>query len=153
MKKRIENPKIFISYAWGSQEHDEKVIALATNLKGDGVDVIFDKWQLKEGNDTYQFMEKSVLDESVTNVLILIDPIYVKKANDRTGGVGAETQIISSEVYNKVEQRKFIPVVFERDDEGNVCKPQYLKSLLHFDLSIPNTFDTEYQRMGVHYMG
>ena len=94
MKKRIENPKIFISYAWGSQEHDEKVIALATNLKEDGVDVIFDKWQLKEGNDTYQFMEKSVLDESVTNVLILIDPIYVKKANDRTGGVGAETQII-----------------------------------------------------------
>lgn len=49
MKKSIENPKIFISYAWGSQEHDEKVIALATNLKGDGVDVIFDKWQLKEG--------------------------------------------------------------------------------------------------------
>lgn len=147
MKKRIENPKIFISYAWGSQEHDEKVIALATNLKGDGVDVIFDKWQLKEGNDTYQFMEKSVLDESVTNVLILIDPIYVKKANERTGGVGTETQIISSEVYNKVEQRKFIPVVFERDDEGNVCKPQYLKSLLHFDLSRPNTFDTEYQRM------
>lgn len=147
MKKRIENPKIFISYAWGSQEHDEKVIALATNLKGDGVDVIFDKWQLKEGNDTYQFMEKSVLDKSVTNVLILIDPIYAKKANERIGGVGTETQIISSEVYNKVEQRKFIPIVFERDDEGNVCKPQYLKGLLHFDLSIPNTFDTEYQRM------
>ena len=51
-KNRIEHPKIFISYAWGSQEHDEKVIALATNLKGDGVDVIFDKWKLKEGNDT-----------------------------------------------------------------------------------------------------
>lgn len=147
MKNRIEHPKIFISYAWGSQEHDEKVIALAANLKGDGVDVIFDKWQLKEGNDTFKFMEKSVLDESITNVLILIDPIYAKKANERAGGVGTETQIISSEVYNKVEQRKFIPIVFERDDEGNVCKPQYLKGLLHFDLSLPDTYDTEYQRM------
>ena len=147
MKNRIKHPKIFISYAWGSQEHDEKVIALATNLKGDGVDVVFDKWQLKEGNDTFKFMEKSVLDESITNVLILIDPIYAKKANERAGGVGTETQIISTEVYNKVEQRKFIPVVFERDAEGNVCKPQYLKGLLHFDLSMPDTYDTEYQRM------
>lgn len=41
MKNRIKHPKIFISYAWGAQEHDEKVITLATNLKGDGVDVIF----------------------------------------------------------------------------------------------------------------
>lgn len=147
MKNRIKHPKVFISYAWGSQEHDEKVIALATNLKGDGVDVVFDKWQLKEGNDTFKFMEKSVLDESITNVLILIDPIYAKKANERAGGVGTETQIISTEVYNKVEQRKFIPVVFERDVEGNVCKPQYLKGLLHFDLSMPDTYDTEYQRM------
>ena len=31
MKNRIEHPKVFISYAWGTQEHDEKVIALATN--------------------------------------------------------------------------------------------------------------------------
>jgi len=147
MKNRIEQPKVFISYAWGTQEHDEKVIALATNLKGDGVDVVFDKWQLKEGNDTFKFMEKSVLDESITNVLILMDPVYARKANERAGGVGTETQIISSEVYNKVEQRKFIPVVFERDDDGNVCKPQYLKGLLHFDLSLPDTYDTEYQRM------
>lgn len=48
-------------------------------------------------------MEKSVLDESITNVLILIDPTYAKKANERAGGVGTETQIISAEVYNKVE--------------------------------------------------
>ena len=147
MTRRIENPKVFISYAWGSQEHDEKVIALATSLKLDGVDIVLDKWQLKEGNDTYSFMEKSVLDESITNVLILIDPTYAKKANDRAGGVGTETQIISTEIYNKVDQRKFIPVVFERDDNGNICKPQYLKGLLHFDLSMSETYDTEYQRM------
>lgn len=147
MKRKIEHPKVFISYAWGSQEHDNRVIALATDLKGDGIDVVLDKWQLKEGNDTYSFMEKSVLDESITNVLILIDPIYVEKSNTRAGGVGTETQIISSEVYNKVDQRKIIPVIFERDDNGDVCKPQYLKGLLHFDLSILEESDNEYQRM------
>lgn len=147
MKKKIEHPKVFISYAWGTEVYNEKVILFATDLKRDGVDVVFDRWQLKEGNDTYAFMEKSVSDESITNVLILLDPVYAQKANDRAGGVGTETQIISPEVYNKVEQRKFLPVIFERDNEGNVCKPRYMGGLLHFDLTKEDTYQKEYQRL------
>ena len=81
MKQRIENPRVFISYAWGTEEYNEKVILFATDLKRDGIDVVFDRWQLKEGNDTYAFMEKSVTDESITNVLVLLDPVYAKKAD------------------------------------------------------------------------
>lgn len=102
MKQRIEHPRVFISYAWGTEEYNEKVILFATDLKRDGIEVVFDRWQLKEGNDTYAFMEKSVTDESITNVLVLLDPVYAKKADQRAGGVGTETQIISPEVYNKV---------------------------------------------------
>lgn len=147
MKKKIEHPKVFISYAWGTDEHDENVILFATDLKNDGVEVVFDKWQLKEGFDTYAFMEKSATDPSITNVLILLDPIYAKKADSRSGGVGTETQIISPEVYNKVEQDKFIPIVFERDGDGNICKPKYLGGLLHFDLTHDEKYDLEYQRL------
>lgn len=147
MKRKIENPKVFLSYAWGSQEHDDNVISFATDLKRDGIDVVFDKWQLKEGFDTYAFMEKSATDESITNVLILLDPVYADKADNRSGGVGTETQIISPEVYNKVNQEKFIPVIFERDEEGNVCKPKYLRGLLHFDLTQEENYVTEYKRL------
>ena len=80
MKPRIEHPKVFISYAWASDEYQDKVLALATDLIGDGVDVILDKWSLKEGNDTFAFMEHCVTDPTVTNVLILLDPLYEKKA-------------------------------------------------------------------------
>ena len=147
VKKKIEQPKVFISYAWGTDDYNQKVILFATDLKHDGVDVVLDRWHLKEGNDTYAFMEKSVVDESITNVLILLDPVYAKKANDRTGGVGTETQIISSEVYNKVEQSKFLPVIFERDESGNVCKPRYMLGLLHFDLTQEEHYQSEYQRL------
>ncbi|MFI3236624.1 MAG: TIR domain-containing protein [Lachnospiraceae bacterium] len=147
MKKKIEHPKVFISYAWGTKEHDDKVIFFATELKNDGVEVVFDKWQLIEGADTYAFMEKSAIDKSITNVLILLDPLYAKKADQRSGGVGAETQIISPEVYSKVEQKKFIPVVFERNEDGEICKPQYLKGLLHFDMTQDEKYDAEYQRL------
>ena len=104
MKPSIEHPRVFVSYAWGSQEYQDIVLSLARDLMSDGIDVIIDKWNLKEGNDTYSFMEKMVNDPDVTNVLILLDPIYSKKANERSGGVGTETQIISPEIYDKVTQ-------------------------------------------------
>lgn len=147
MKPSIENPKVFISYAWSNEEYQNKVLSFATALMNDGVDVLFDKWSLKEGNDTYAFMEKSVVDEKVTNVLILLDPVYEEKANNRQGGVGTETQIISNEVYNKTDQTKFLPIVFERKENGDIPKPVYLKQTLHFDLTNDDTYDTEYRRL------
>ena len=147
MRSKIENPKVFISYAWGSNEYQDRVISFATDLMSNGVDVVLDKWDLSEGNDTYAFMEKCATDKSITNVLMLLDPIYAEKADGRFGGVGTETQIISSEVYGKVEQDKFIPIVFARNEDGNICKPTYLKALLHFDLSKDESFDIEYQRL------
>lgn len=147
MRNKIEKPKVFISYAWGTDEYQGRVLSFATDLINDGIDVVLDKWDLSEGNDTYAFMEKCATDKSITNVLMLLDPIYAEKADGRLGGVGTETQIISSEVYGKVEQNKFIPVVFARDEEDNVCKPTYLKALLHFDLSKEESYDFEYQRL------
>ncbi|MCQ2211408.1 MAG: TIR domain-containing protein [Paludibacteraceae bacterium] len=147
MKKKIEHPKVFISYAWGTEEHKMAVTSFATQLKMDGVDVIYDRWSLKEGNDTYDFMEKSVKDPSITNVLILLDPTYAKKADARDGGVGTETQIISTNVYADVAQDKFIPIVFGRDEQGNICKPQYLQGRLHFDLTKSDKSDIEYKRL------
>lgn len=147
MKPTIENPKVFISYAWGSKEYQDKVLSFATSLQGDGIEVLFDKWDLKEGHDTYAYMERSVNDASVTGVIILLDPLYEEKANNRDGGVGTETQIISPEIYNNVTQEKFLPVVFERKKDGAVPKPSYLQGLLHFDLTIDDTYNSEYQRL------
>lgn len=147
MKKKIENPKVFISYAWGSDEYQSKVLSFVSQLRGDGIDTVFDKWDLTEGNDTYAFMEQCVNDPCITNVLMLLDPIYAKKADDHSGGVGTETQIISAKVYQEVTQDKFIPVIMERDENGNVYKPTYLQGRLHFDLSIADKYDNEYQRL------
>ena len=147
MKNRIEHPKVFISYAWGTMDYQMKVLAFATALKGDGVDVVIDKWSVEAGNDMNSFMEKSVNDPSITNVLILLDENYAVKADGRQGGVGAETQIISQEVYNKVDQNRFVPVIFERNVNNEVCKPIYLKGSYHFDLSDEENYDEQYKNL------
>ena len=46
-----------------------------------GVDVILDKWDLKEGNDANAFMEKMVSDEEIKKVILVIDEQYSDKAN------------------------------------------------------------------------
>ena len=117
-------PKVFISYAWGSSE---LVLELAKRLVAHGVDVVLDKWDLKEGQDKYAFMERCVSDPEITKVLIVCDKIYSQKANNRTGGVGDETVIISSEVYGNMKQEKFIPVIAEKDENGQPYVPAYIK--------------------------
>lgn len=136
-------PKVFISYSWTSPDHEEYVIKLAEFLRANGVDSILDKWDLVDGNDTFVFMEKMVTDPKINKVLLICDKSYVNKANNRNGGVGTESQIISSEVYNKTDQIKFIAVVVERDENGDLCVPVFLKSRKHIDF----TSGPDYERL------
>ena len=112
-KKKIEKPKVFISYAWSSKEYDVKVISFASRLMGDGIEVLLDKWNIDPGADTVNFMEKCVKDESVNYVLMLLDKKHVDKADRRKGGVGIETQIISNVIiYRYLSSSSFTNEVY-----------------------------------------
>ena len=139
-----KTPKIFISYSWSS---DALVMPLAERLVAHGVDVVLDKWDLKEGQDKYTFMEQCVNNPDITKVLIICDKAYAKKANNRIGGVGDETVIISSEVYGKMKQEKFIPIIAERDENGNTFVPTYIKTRIYIDLSNEDTYEAEYEKL------
>ena len=139
-----EIPKIFISYAW---ESSDLVLELAQRLVSHGVEVVLDKWDLKEGQDKYAFMERCVNDSEITKVLIICDKAYAQKANERTGGVGDETVIISSEIYGNTKQEKFIPIIAERDEEGQPYVPTYIKTRIYIDLSDTETYEVEYEKL------
>lgn len=96
----MDEMKVFISYSWSNATHENWVIDLATELRNSGVDVILDKWDLKEGHDSISFMEKMVTNPDVKKVIIISDKQYANKADGRDGGVGTETQIISKEILS-----------------------------------------------------
>lgn len=135
MSATTEHPKVFVSYSWTSVEHEQFVMDLATSLRNHGVDAILDKWDLKPGQDKYVFMESMVVDTEVLKVLVICDRKYQEKANNRAGGVGTESQIISQDLYGKVRQTKFIPIVCEYDDDGQPCLPVFMKGLIYIDVS------------------
>ena len=140
-------PKLFISYSWTSPDHERWVLGLATELCDNGIDVILDKWDLKEGHDAYAFMEKMVTDPEIKKVAIICDRFYADKADGRCGGVGTETQIISAKVYAKQDQTKFVAVLPERDESGNPFLPIYYKSRVYIDLSNPELYGRNFEQL------
>lgn len=143
----ITPPKIFISYSWTTLDHEEWVLNLAERLVSDGIEVVFDKWDLKPGNDKYKFMESSIESQDIVKVLLVLDKKYSERANTREGGVGTETQIISPQIYNNVEQEKFIPIIAERDNEGNAYVPTFLKGTVYIDLSSIEHYESNYEQL------
>jgi len=140
-------PKLFISYCWSSAGHQEWVIELASELVESGVDVILDKWNLREGHDAIAFMEKMVSDPEIKKVAMICDQKYASKADGRSGGVGTETQIISKEVYENQAQDKFVAVLSEKDETGKPYLPTYYRSRIYIDLSEAEKYATEYERL------
>jgi len=128
----------------------EWVIKLAQRLVNDGIDTIVDFWNLKHGHDKYQFMESMVTDKTIDFVLIICDQTYTEKSNDRTGGVGDETVIISSELYGKFKQEKFLPLILERTEDASPTVPVYIKSRIYFDFSDVNNYENEYEKLIRH---
>lgn len=137
-------PKVFISYSWSSTDF---VITLAERLMSHGVDVVLDKWDLKEGQDKYVFMEQCVNNPEIDKVLIISDKQYKEKADNRKGGVGNETVIISQEVYSNNNQEKFIPIIVERDEKGEECLPAYINSRIYIDFSDEDHFEDAYETL------
>lgn len=128
-------PKLYISYSWSTPDHEAWVLRLATELREVGIDVILDKWDLKEGHDAHAFMERMVTDETIKKVALICDRVYVERANSRKGGVGTETQIITPDIYAKQDQSKFVAAIVERDDDGKPCVPAYYRSRIYIDFS------------------
>lgn len=140
-------PRVFISYSWSSPGHQARIRQWAEQMVSDGVDVVLDVWDLNEGDDKYAFMEKMVTDTSVTHILVFSDSEYAVKADARKAGVGTESQIISREVYSKVQQSKFIPVVCEFDDSGEPFLPTFLKSRIWIDFSSPEAANENWEKL------
>src|SRR5450759_2553095 len=143
----LAGPKLFVSYSWTSPDHEAWVLQLATELRESGVDVILDKWYLREGHDAHAFMEKMVTDPEIRKVILVCDKAYVDKADGRSGGVGTEAQIISGEIYAKQAQDKFVAIVTERDGAGRAYLPAYYRSRIYIDLSDASKYSENFDRL------
>jgi len=137
-------PRTFISYSWENAEHQVWVRALAERLQGEsGVAVTFDQWNLLPGADRLYFMEQGVTNADF--VIVICTPAYAERANQRSGGVGYESMVITAELAERVATNKFIPVL--RTGTWTSAMPIYLKSRLGVNLSGAHYDEEEYVKL------
>ena len=85
-----ETKKAFISYAWDSEEHNEWVLKLASDLRRHGVDVILDQWDARLGNDLSFFMEQGLTASHF--VLCVCNDKYIKKLMEILEGLDMKNE-------------------------------------------------------------
>lgn len=121
--------RVFLSYSHEDDEHNKWVLDAAEDLKKRDLEVIVDQNDLKPGYDIHQFAEAAV--KSSRFVLLVCTPEYARKANSRKKGVGIETSLINSEIYNGATD-KFIALLRRGHHEHAI--PEYMKSKLFVDV-------------------
>lgn len=136
-------PQAFVSYALESDQHTIWVRDLAARLQKSGVRIILDQCDLAPGSDQFTFMERSV--ERSDFVIVICTPTYRERANNREGGVGYESMVITGALGKKIDSRKFIPVL--RSGDWYSSRPTYLSSKYGVDLSNDHYFETQYEQL------
>ena len=138
-----EHPKAFISYSHDSPKHKQWVLELSERLRHKGVDAILDQWDLNPGDDRTSFMERGVKDSD--RVLVICTESYVRKANDREGGVGYEQLIVTAQVAQNIRTDKFIPII--RQASGEEKTPTFLGTRVYIDFTNDSQFDERFDEL------
>lgn len=125
------SPSLFVSYSHDDQRHRSWVKKLAKKLRGDGIRVTLDQWELVPGDQLPEFMEKSI--RECNYVLVICTPNYKKRSDERLGGVGYEGDIITGELAQKENHRKFIPLL--RVGEWENSSPTWVMGKKYLDFS------------------
>jgi hypothetical protein len=134
-------PTAFISYSWDDDEHKAWARGLAERLRADGVAATIDQWEAVPGDQLPEFMERSITENQY--VLIICTPRYKTRSERREGGVGYEGDIITSELLQTRNHRKFIPIL--RRGDWRESAPSWLAGKYFIDLRGGAAYEAQYQ--------
>jgi TIR domain-containing protein len=135
--EKMNAPKAFISYSHDSHEHKAWVLKLGSDLRSKGVDVVLDQWDLSPGQDVSMFMQAGITDAS--RVLMICSSPYVQKSEGGLGGVGYKRLIVTAEMLQSIDTKKFVPIVRGSVDAKKV--PSFLGPRLYINFES----DPEYE--------
>jgi len=113
-------PRIFLSYSHDSPEHAARVLALAFQLRRDGVDARIDQFDAFPPEGWPQWCARQILDSDY--VVLICTATYRQRflGYEKPGagrGVKWEGKILQNILYHDERNTRFQPVVFSKDDE------------------------------------
>ena len=148
-------PRVFISYAHEPDDpaHGERVLAVADRLRDDGLESRLDQYVDVPKKGWRLWMEDEI--EAADFVLMVATATYERRRRGKEerggnpgGGKGVrwEGAIIGQALYEaRLENTKFIPVVFAEDDRKHVAP--FLRDFPTYSVATEQGYDTLYRRL------
>ena len=141
-----EVKSLFISYSYDNKEHEEWTLELAKRIEEyKEFKVILDKFDLTYFDEKNLFMEKAVRESDI--IIIIASDGYVKKANERKGGVGIETSMTVAKHFKQIEETGKSNIIAILKSNTTQELPTYInnsKLRLNFDSS---SFEDKFEEL------
>jgi hypothetical protein len=134
--------RVFISYSHDSTEHEQRVLALANQLRADGIEAWIDQYVQDPEEGWIKWMRTQV--KQAEKVLLVFTKTYQKRfeGDEEEGkGMGAtfEGVIVTQALYESGGRNaKFRPVVFEVADERFI--PLELRRFNRYRVDTPDHY-------------
>lgn len=143
MGKKKAAKKVFVSYAWESAEHQERVKQFTQQLRHDGLDATMDLFEPNPPEGLPQWMVNQI--RRTDFVLMVITETYRKRfeGDEEAGkgkGVKWEGGIVTRAIYDaEFLNRKFLPVVFGTKQAAHM--PAILIGNPYYDVTAPDRLE------------
>ncbi len=130
--------KVFVSYSWEDDSHMNWVTKLAGDLeKNPDIHVVLDQYDLSSTMDKNKFMEDAIYDSEI--VVVIATHGYMRKANERIGGVGIESTLNAQKFWETVDTHGTSNTLVVSREPGST--PRYLKQQFHIDFSADDAYE------------
>jgi CheY-like chemotaxis protein len=108
-------PKVFISYKWEDDAHNNWVMKLAVELRSAGIEAIFDRWEVRLGDSFTDYMTSKINEADVVLFVMTTASVAAVEAGGGEGGaVKFEMQLATSRRTAGANLR-IIPIYREGD--------------------------------------
>lgn len=148
-KSSFVSPKVFISYSHDSQNHRERILSLADQLRADGIDCNIDQYEESPSEGWQRWMLNQI--DSSDLVLVVCTRQYKRRFRGleevgRGRGVTWEGGAIISKLYDSQgKNEKFIPIMLTQEDTDYIPEP--LQSSTFYRVITKEDYDLLYRRL------
>lgn len=141
----LEHPRVFISYSHDSEEHKDRVLQLAHQLRGDGMDARLDQFVNGTPAEGWpRWMRNEI--KQAQFVLVVCTETFRRRAEreeepGRGHGVIYESLIAEADIYaNGSKNTKFMPIYFQGSSSKNV--PDFLQTWTYYPITKLSEYET-----------
>lgn len=137
-ESKVSRVRVFISYSHDSREHCDRVLALAQQLRRDGIDAELDQFHQEELLHWPRWCEEQLRPEKSDFALCICTAEYKRRIEGRAPvdlgkGVFWEGTLIYNYLYDEKGNRRCLPVLLDKNPK-NI--PSILEGYTRFELDV-----------------